>query len=83
MIVRPEVLTLNYIQQNLLIPQCVKCHAWVEVPEQIQRRVSSGNPQGSRLFQVMENGRMPPRPAQPVSTADLELMREYIIQLAR
>ena len=78
---RPEVISLEFIQEKVLIPQCIQCHAWVSDPAQIQRRVTAGSPETSRLFRVMENGRMPPRPAPPVGTDDLELMREYIGQL--
>lgn len=78
---RPELITLEFIQEKILIPQCIQCHEWVSDPAQIQRRVTAGNPDTSRLFRVMENGRMPPRPVPPVGTDDLELLREYIGQL--
>lgn len=80
---RPEVVTLEYVQEKILTPQCIQCHAWVSDPAQLSRRITPGAPESSRLFRVMENGRMPPKPAAPIDTAQLELVREYITQLAR
>jgi hypothetical protein len=80
---RPEVITFEYVQEKILVPKCLECHAWVSEPSEVNRRITPGAPDSSRIFRLMVNGRMPPRPAPAVDTSELEIMRDYINQLTR
>lgn len=47
----------------------------------LEKWIIPGKPEESRLFLVVENGKMP-KNASPLSTADLEFIRNYINGLA-
>jgi hypothetical protein len=79
----PSVISFEMIQQKILLPKCVACHSWVNDSAQVNRRLVPGEPDSSRLFRILENGRMPPRPSPALGTDELELLRGYIMQLAR
>ncbi len=65
------------LQSKILIPKCLECHRWVNDEQKVQRFVSPGKPEESLLFEILESGEMPEE-APPLSTAELELVREYI-----
>ena len=76
------VVTFQQIQREILAPQCASCHSWALDEAKVNSRLVAGKPEESRLFRLVENGRMP-MGGSPLSTAQLELLREYINALAR
>lgn len=76
----PEVVSFKNIQSEILIPKCAECHRWVNDEARTLRKLVPGDPDASELFQVVESGEMP-EDAAPLSTAELELIRAYILSL--
>lgn len=75
-----EAVSFQVLQERILIPKCVDCHGWVMDEAKVQRRIVAGKPEESRLFQLVENGRMPKGDA-PLTTLELEMVRSYINSL--
>lgn len=66
------------LKQNILEPMCLRCHAWVLDEAKVDTRIVPGDPDGSSLFRLVENGSMPV--GGPALTLDqLDIVRRYII----
>jgi hypothetical protein len=84
----PNAITFETIKNKILIPyQCLVCHASMKDEQKLltPKRVVRGNAEESKLFQLLKNGSMPAKsPAHPevkgdpLTTKDLEIVREYI-----
>jgi hypothetical protein len=74
---------LNFatVQDFILGPQCVGCHAWAGDEALVRTRVVPGNPSASRLYTELASGRMP-RGAAKLSPQQLKLVSDWIIALA-
>ncbi len=75
-----EVTSFKTLQDKILIPKCLDCHGWVLDEEKVKTRIVPGKPEESRLFRLVENGRMPKGSA-PLQTIELEKLRSYIESL--
>lgn len=65
------------IKKNILEPNCIGCHTQAETEEGLAKWIFPGVPEKSKLFTRIEDGTMP-LGASPLSTADLEFVRQYI-----
>lgn len=74
---------LNFatVQEFILGPQCVGCHAWAGDEALVRTRVVPGNPSASRLYTELASGRMP-RGAAKLSPQQLKLVSDWIVALA-
>lgn len=69
------------IKTAILTPHCLRCHAEVGTEKGLSKWVLAGNPDTSLLFTEIKSGSMP-KDENPLGTQDLELVRNYIEQLA-
>jgi hypothetical protein len=76
-----QEVTYSQLKDAVLDPHCVRCHSDINTPEGLGKWVKDGDPDNSPLFTSIQNGDMPKGKA-PLSTLDLEITRNYIIQLA-
>lgn len=65
------------LQQKFLVPQCLRCHAWVQDEASVASRVVAGNPAGSPLFIQVQSGRMP-QGGPPATRGQIALLEAYI-----
>ena len=49
----------QFVKNEILIPNCMSCHAWVNDDEIINSFISPGDAANSKLFQVVESNQMP------------------------
>ena len=68
------------LKSKILQPMCIKCHRAFNEEKGILKLVKAGKPDSSLLFQVVEDGSMP-MGARVLTTAELELVRSYIMDL--
>jgi len=59
---------------------CQQCHAWVNNQNELLSRVEPGNPDASRVYARVLDGTMP-KDGTPLTTAELELVRSFIVAL--
>lgn len=73
-----DTVTFAILKKNILEPMCLKCHTWVLDEAKVDSRIVAGNPDGSMLFKLVENGSMPA--GGPALTLDqLDIVRRYIV----
>lgn len=68
------------LQKHIIIPHCLKCHKKSGEEEGLSRWIIAGDPENSKLYQVIKDGSMP-KSAAPLGSADVELVWQYILQL--
>lgn len=72
-----EEVTYSQIKSDILKPHCISCHADVSTETGLKKWITAGDPDHSKFFTEVENGNMP-KNAIPLSTKDLQLIRDYI-----
>ncbi len=73
-----DTVSFELLKKNILEPMCLRCHAWALDEAKVQTRIVPGNPEGSTLFRLVENGSMPV--GGPALTLDqLDIVRRYIV----
>lgn len=77
-----EVVTFKMINDQLMQPLCVRCHAWAGDEERVLSRVKPGEPESSRFYRVMEDGSMP-KGGPEMTSEQLALVRRYIMDLVK
>lgn len=75
-----EAVSFETINSEILRPHCFSCHTNVTSAKALSSWVTAGDPEKSAFFTEVESGSMPQN-ASPLSTKDLELIREYITSL--
>lgn len=70
----------SLIKSQILSPNCIKCHSDVSSENGLQKWITKGDPENSAFYLTIKDGSMP-KNAAPLSTADLELIRNYIQQM--
>lgn len=73
--------SFNELKTDILSPQCIRCHSNASTEAGIKSWVVAGKPESSPLFLRTEDGSMP-KNAPPLSTRDLEEIRNYITNLS-
>lgn len=81
----PEA-TYKYISSEILIPKCVACHSSTNASggykfdsyAGVMRAVDKTKPTESDIYKVVEDGEMPPRPGTPLSSAQQQVILEWI-----
>jgi mono/diheme cytochrome c family protein len=76
--------TFSQVNQNVIQPNCVSCHSGASAPNGVDlssfagvsSQVVAGDPQSSRLYQVIANGSMPPTGA--LSQAQVQQVSDWI-----
>jgi hypothetical protein len=76
-----EKVAFSQIKSQILTPYCLSCHSSVGTEANLKKWISPGNPDSSLFFTTVENGSMP-KNQKPLSTLSLELIRNYITQMA-
>ena len=76
-----KLLRFEDLKSRIIEPHCLTCHKRSGTEDGIAKWVVPGNPEESKLYQVIKDGRMPKKAA-PLSTADLEFVRKYILDQA-
>lgn len=65
------------VNNLILTPFCIQCHAWANTEEEVLKRIVPGNPKLSTLFLNVDSGRMPqglPRISQNL----INILQKYI-----
>jgi mono/diheme cytochrome c family protein len=75
-----EIVTLENVKNEIIIPHCIICHNKMEDDSQILSKITPGKPLESVLYQVIENGSMP-KGGEQLSIEKLDLLRKYIESL--
>ena len=76
-----EKVAFSQIKSQILTPYCLSCHSSVGTEANLKKWITPGNPDSSLFFTTVENGSMPQN-QKPLSTLSLELIRNYITQMA-
>lgn len=79
---KEELVTFDVLNQQILTPHCISCHKKSGTEEGIAKWVVPGEPEKSKLFNSVKEGRMPKR-ANPLPLKDVELIRQYIVDLPK
>ena len=77
---KEELITFEDLKREILVPHCIVCHKKSDTEEGIAKWVKAGDPENSKLFLVVKEGRMP-KNSSPLSLSDVEFIRQYIIDL--
>lgn len=77
--VRAEEVNFKVLQKKIL-PKCIGCHGKWTTEDSISRMISPGNPDTSAFYDSVKMGRMP-KNSPPLSTAQLEIVRNYILNI--
>jgi len=75
-------LSFNDLKERIIVPHCLTCHKRSGTEEGIEKWIVPGDPENSKIYQVIKNGTMPKK-AEPLSTADLEFVRQYIMDIPK
>lgn len=76
-----EKVAFSQIKSQILTPYCLSCHSSVGTEANLKKWITPGNPDSSLFFTTVENGSMPQN-QKPLSSLSLELIRNYITQMA-
>ncbi len=77
--IRAENVNFTVLQKQIL-PKCISCHGDWTSERSIADLIQPGNPDGSDFFDSVKTGWMP-KNAAPLTSAELEIVRNYIINL--
>lgn len=69
--------TFDTLKRTILVPQCLRCHSWVQDEAQVGIRVVPGSPATSPLFIQVQSGRMP-QGGPALSSTQLSIVEAYI-----
>jgi len=69
--------TFDTLKRTILVPQCLRCHTWVQDEAQLGIRVVPGSPATSPLFLQVQSGRMP-QGGPALSSNQLAIVEAYI-----
>ena len=75
-----EVISFDLVQENVLIPKCLKCHGWIGDETEILKRIVVGSPEESPLFLLIDNGAMP-LGGPELTEQEKRLVYDYIVEL--
>ncbi len=79
---KEELVTFDVLNQHIITPHCISCHKKSGTEEGVAKWVVPGEPEQSKLFNSVKEGRMPKK-ANPLPLADVELIRQYIVDLPK
>lgn len=68
------------LKDGLLNDKCLVCHSWMKEEAGLQTRVVTGEPEKSKIYKLVINGRMP-KNYEPITSAELALVHDYILDL--
>lgn len=77
--IRAEEVDFAVLQKTIL-PKCIGCHQKWTSEESFAKFIRPGEPDESQFFDSVKTGRMPKR-SPPLSTEQLEIVRNYILNL--
>ncbi len=75
--IRSEEVDFALLQKKIL-PKCIGCHETWTTEEAFAKYIKPGRPDESLFYDSVKTGRMPKR-SPPLSTAQLEIVRSYIL----
>lgn len=75
-------ITFEQLRDQVLIPKCLRCHAWVAVEDEVKKRIVPGEPLESALFTLVDNGSMPVG-GPPLVDLEKDIIRKYILGLQK
>ena len=76
-----DKVAFSQIKSEILTPYCLSCHSSVGTEANLKKWITPGSPDSSLFFTTVESGSMPQN-QKPLSTLSLELIRNYITQMA-
>ena len=76
-----DKVAFSQIKSEILTPYCLSCHSSVGTEANLKKWITPGNPDSSLFFTTVESGSMPQN-QKPLSSLSLELIRNYITQMA-
>ena len=77
--VRAEEVDYKVLQKKIL-PKCIGCHQKWTTEEAFAKYIVPGKPDESQFYDSVKTGRMPKR-AQPLTSQQLEIVRNYILNI--
>lgn len=75
-------ITFEQLRNKVLIPKCLRCHAWVAMEDEVKKRIVPGEPLKSALFTLVDNGSMPVG-GPPLVEIEKDIIRQYILALQK
>ncbi len=76
-----EIVSFDRLKVDILSTRCVSCHRNASTEDGLKQWLTPGKPDSSPLFLRTEDGSMP-KNAAPLSTGELEEIRNYIVNLS-
>lgn len=76
-----KLLTFDDLKNRIIAPHCMGCHKRSGTEDGIKNWVVPGDPESSKLYQVIKSGQMPKK-ADPLPTTEVEFVRQYILDMA-
>lgn len=77
-----ELITFEDLKNRIITPHCINCHKRSGTEDGIKNWVIAGDPENSKLFKVIKDGRMP-KNSDPLPSSELEFVRLYIMDMAK
>jgi hypothetical protein len=73
---------VNYtvLRDNVLKPQCMQCHSWVNSETEVIKRIVPGDPANSELYKVVLSGQMPASSPR-LTSQSLTIVKYYILKV--
>ena len=74
---------VNYtvLRDNVLVPQCMHCHTWVNSEAEVIKRIVPGDPASSEIYKLVVSGQMPASSPR-LTDQSLTLVKYYILKMS-
>lgn len=76
-----DQVSYSVLRDNVLKPQCMQCHSWVNSEAEIIKRIIPGDPLNSELYKSVQTGQMPVS-APRLTDQSLNLVKQYILKVS-
>lgn len=75
-----DLLDLASLSEAVLFPKCLRCHSWIAKEDEILKRLTPGNPEGSAIYRLVANDSMP-LGGPSLTDIEKEAIYNYILNL--
>ncbi len=75
-----DQVNFSVLHENVLKPQCMHCHSWVNSEAEVIKRLVPGDPANSELYKLVQSGQMP-QSSPRLTSQSLDLVRFYILKV--
>ncbi|MGZ3789658.1 MAG: hypothetical protein ACXVLQ_14105 [Bacteriovorax sp.] len=76
-----DQVSYSVVRDNVLNPQCAKCHTWVNSEAEVIKRIVPGDPNNSELYKIVLSGQMP-QSSPRLTDQSLNLVKQYILKVS-